>query len=124
MAVLEAEVASHAVERFLDGGQDAGEGCAVLILLVLPVVIQEAEADRGVIAGTGWPGSLDGVAAFRVTLEIESLRKPNVNIFRTADGVPGVAPVDQGHRPVKVSVVGRPAEFDAALRRTKNNGIV
>src|SRR5438876_561236 len=120
MAVLEAQVAADTVERLFDGGQNAGEGRTVLILLVLPVVIIETQADRSVVAGTSWPGSLDGVAAFRVTLQIESLGKANVNIFRTTGGVSRVAPVDHGHRPVKVSVVGRPAEFDAALRRAKN----
>ena len=124
MAVLEAQVAADTVERLFDGGQNAGEGRTVLILLVLPVVIIETQADRSVVAGTSWPGSLDGVAAFRVTLQIESLGKANVNIFRTTGGVSRVAPVDHGHRPVKVSVVGRPAEFDAALRRAKNNWIV
>src|SRR2546429_5517865 len=124
MAVLEAQVAADTVERLFDGGQNAGEGRTVLILLVLPVVIIETQADRSVVAGTSWPGSLDGVAAFRVTLQIESLGKANVNIFGTTGGVSRVAPVDHGHRPVKVSVVGRPAEFDAALRRAKNNWIV
>src|SRR5437899_5452159 len=124
MAVLEAQVAADTVERLFDGGLNAGECRSVLILLVLPVVIIETQADRSVVAGTSWPGSLDGVAAFRVTLQIESLGKANVNIFRTTGGVSRVAPVDHGHRPVKVSVVGRPAEFDAALRRAKNNWIV
>src|SRR5215472_5995100 len=124
MAVFEAEVASHAVERVLDGGQNAGEGRTVLILLIISVVIIETEADRGVVAGTSWPRSLDGVTAFRVTLQIESLGKTNVNIFRTADCVSRVVAVDHGHGPVKVSVVGCPSEFDAALRRAKNKRIV
>src|SRR6516162_5333361 len=115
MAVLEAKIASNPVKGLLDS-RNTGYSCwSALILLVLAVVVK-TEADRGVVAGTSWPRSLDGVAAFRVTLQIESLGKANVNIFRTTDCVSRVAPVDHGHGPVKVSVVGCPAEFDAALR--------
>src|SRR5215472_18794261 len=114
MAVLEAKIASNPVKGLLDS-RNTGYSSA-LILLVLAVVVVKTEADRGVVTGTSWPRRLDGVAAFRVTLQIESLGKANVNIFRTTDCVSRVASVDHGHGPVQVSVVGCPAEFDAALR--------
>src|SRR5205085_12027193 len=94
MPVLEAEVATHTIKRFLDGGH-ALEKRSILVLLVFAVVIIEPKADRGVIARPGGTGRLDGVAAFRVALEVESLRKADVNVFGTTDGVSRIASVDR-----------------------------
>src|SRR5437764_11968269 len=95
-----------------------------MILLIFAVVIIDPQADRGLMSRPGGAGRLAGVAAFRVALEVESLRKADVNVFGTTDGVSRIASVDDGHGPVEVSVVGCPAKFDAALRRTEDHRIV
>ena len=80
LPVLETQIAAHAIEGFLDSSQPREEQ-AVLILLIFPVIVQESHSDGRVVPRTRWTCSLDGIAAFRIALQIEFLREANVNVL-------------------------------------------
>src|SRR5215472_12909355 len=124
MPVLEPEIAAHSIKGFFHSCRNAGEGCTVLILLVLPIVVVETHPDGSVVTRTGWTCRLDGISAFPVALQIELLRDANVNVLGTANDISRVISVDDGNGPIEVSVVGSSAEFNAALGRTEDHGII
>src|SRR6516225_4564046 len=115
MAVLEAKIASNPVKGLLDS-RNTGYSCwSALILLVLAVVVVKTEADRGVVAGTSWPRSLDGVAAFRVTLQIESFG------LRTAS--PALLPLITATDQSKFPLLGVPPNSMPRCGEPKTKGL-
>ena len=76
------------------------------------------------IPRASWARSLDGIAAFRIALQVEFLGETNVNVFRTPRRSSDIASVGDGYRPIEVSIVRRAAELDASLWRPKNRRIV
>src|ERR1022692_1726265 len=82
------------------------------------------------IARPGRSRSLYRIPALGIAFQVEFLRHADIDIFRVPrcdrrpESVCRIGSVDNSYRPCEVSVVGIAAEFDAALRRPKDEGIV
>src|SRR5690348_16897015 len=96
VAVFEAQVTSDAVKRLAQGPQSR-KSQVIEIQLILSIVIESPYANGGVVARTCGASSLDRIAAFPVSLEIESLGNANVNVLRAAHGRRVIRAVDQSH---------------------------